>query len=321
MLNGYILKESRLVMYNTPILFLIFNRPDTTEKVFEKIREIKPKQLFIAADGPRNGNERDKLSCKATREIATNVDWDCELKTLFRDGNLGCGRAVSEAITWFFENVEEGIILEDDCLPNTSFFKFCQEILKKYRFDHDVLHVCGSNYQYGKWRGKGDYYFSKLTHIWGWATWKRAWDKYEFTIEGEDYLISKAYPLKTDVLVRQEWEKAFKYFRANCVDTWDYQWLLACWKHGGITIIPNKNLIFNLGFGHEATHTLFYPAYYKKIKHEYLLGEIRHPSEITINYKADAFEQKVRMGQNSVIRSFLRNTKKILKGILVKYQV
>ena len=300
-------------MFSTPILFLIFNRPDTTEKVFEKIREIKPSQLFVAADGPREGNEKDKINCKAARSIATYVDWDCEVKTLFRDSNAGCGKAVSCAITWFFEHVEEGIILEDDCLPNPSFFFFCQEILKKYRFDHNIFHVSGSNYQYGKKRGKGDYYFSKLSHIWGWATWKRAWDRYDFSIEAEDLLVHKAYPLKKDALLRQEWKTVFSDFRTNCVDTWDYQWLLTCWKYDGISIIPNKNLIYNLGFGSEATHTTFFPEYYKNIKHEDFRKEIRHPEKIEINYIADAFEQKMRMGRESILRAFLRVLKRCFR--------
>lgn len=305
-------------MFNTPILFLIFNRPSSTERVFDKIREVKPKQLFVAADGPREGNECDEINCKMARAIATNVDWECEVHTLLREGNLGCGLAVSQAVSWFFDHVEEGIILEDDCLPNNSFFQFCKEALEKYRFNQDIFHICGSNYQYGKWRGEGDYYFSKLTHIWGWATWKRAWDKYEFAIDGEDSLLLKAYPLEGCRILHQEWKRIFRGFRVNGVDTWDYQWLLSCWKHGGITIIPNKNLIFNLGFGDEATHTTIYPAHYKKIKHEGFLEKIKHPNEITINYKADIFEQKVRMGQGSIIKNLLRNTKKAFKGILVK---
>lgn len=303
-------------MYNTPILFLIFNRPSTTERVFEKIREIQPKQFFIAADGPREGDERDKINCRMARAIASNVDWECEVHTLLREENLGCGLGVSQAVSWFFEHVEEGIILEDDCLPNNSFFQFCQEALEKYRFNQNIFHICGSNYQYGKWRGEGDYYFSKLPHIWGWATWKRAWDKYEFAIDGEDSLLLKAYPLKECRILHQEWDRIFRGFRANGVDTWDYQWLLSCWKYGGITIIPNKNLIFNLGFGDQATHTTIYPAHYKKIKHEDFLETIKHPIEIKINYKADIFEQKVRMGQESLIKNLLRNTKKAFKGII-----
>lgn len=305
-------------MYNTPILFLIFNRPETTERVFEKIREIKPKQLFIAADGPREGNTYDEINCKSARKITTNVDWDCEVFTLLREENLGCGIAVSQAITWFFAHVEEGLIIEDDCLPNSSFFQFCEEALKKYRYNQNIFHICGSNYQYGKWRGDGDYYFSRLTHIWGWATWKRAWEKYEFRIEGEDFLLLQAYPSEKYELIHQEWKKIFNDFRAKCVDTWDFQWLLTCWKHDGITIIPNKNLILNLGFGDNATHTTVYPFHYKKIKHENFLEKIKHPKEILICYEADLFEQKIRMRSGNKIRSLLHHLKEVSKSFFTR---
>ena len=151
-------------MFNTPILFLIFNRPDLTKQVFDKIREIKPLHLFIAADGPRGDKYEDQELCRKTKEIVSLIDWECEIKTLFRDENLGCGRAVSEAISWFFEHVEEGIILEDDCLPSSTFFNYCEILLEKYRWDNNIMHIGGTNFQNGIKRGNADYYFSKIPH-------------------------------------------------------------------------------------------------------------------------------------------------------------
>jgi len=169
--------------FNTPILFLVFNRPNTTQRVFNVIRQVKPKQLFVAADGPRRDKGADEEKCEATREIVKQIDWDCEVKTLFREENLGCGKAVSSAITWFFENVEEGIILEDDCLPNLDFFGYCEELLDRYRDNREVMFIGGDNFQKGKKWGDASYYFSAYNHVWGWATWKRTWDIYDFKLD------------------------------------------------------------------------------------------------------------------------------------------
>jgi len=175
----------------TPVLFLIFNRPNTTQKVFNAIRQAKPKQLFVAADGPRKGKEGEKEKYEQAREIIEQVDWNCEVRTLFREKNLGCKIAASSAIDWFFENVDEGIILEDDCLPSQSFFRFCQELLEYYRDDTRIMMISGNNFQFGKVRGEGSYYFSKYAHVWGWATWRRAWKHYDVNMKNfEDFLKS-----------------------------------------------------------------------------------------------------------------------------------
>ena len=163
----------------SPILFLIFNRPETTKKVFSAIKEVQPPRLYIAADGPRSEQPDEADHCELARTIATKVDWDCEVKTLFRDQNLGIRIAVSQAIDWFFEQEPEGIILEDDCLPDQSFFWFCKELLEKYRNDTRIMHIGGTNFQFGKNRTNYSYYFSRYAHIWGWASWRRAWEYYD----------------------------------------------------------------------------------------------------------------------------------------------
>jgi hypothetical protein len=171
-------------MFETPILYLIFNRPDLTKITFPSICTVKPKKLFIAADGPRIDNQNDELNCKLVREfVLSKIDWDCEIHTLFREKNLGCGKAVSSAISWFFNHVDKGIILEDDCLPNESFFFFSQNLLIKYENNPRINHISGFNFQLGYQHDKNDYFFSNYTLIWGWATWKRSWINYDFDMK------------------------------------------------------------------------------------------------------------------------------------------
>jgi hypothetical protein len=280
-------------MFNTPVLFLVFNRPDTTRVVFDRIRKIQPKYLFVAADGPRKNKPDDIIKCKAARKIIDEVDWDCELKTLFRESNLGCKIAVSSAIDWFFENVEEGIILEDDCLPDLSFFGFCELLLEKYRNDKRIMHIGGANFQDGKIRGDGSYYFSKISHVWGWATWKRAWDKYNVNIpDFQEFVnqntIAKAYPHKD---MQKFFLKNFEMVFRNERDTWDYQWVYTLVVNNGLSIIPNKNLISNIGFDSDATHTTlkFHPLANKPVEK---IDEIIHPSRIISNTNADVYTFK-----------------------------
>jgi hypothetical protein len=240
----------------TPILFLIFNRPDTTNQVFESIRLVQPKQLFIAADGAREDKLGEQQLCDETRNIVSKIDWDCEVKTLFRVKNLGCKIAVSSAIDWFFENVEEGIILEDDCLPHPSFYDFCSQNLELYRHDSQVMHIGGANFQKGNKRGEASYYFSYYNHIWGWASWRRAWKQYEvnmpqYSPESTHKMLHNLFTKKNEI---KHWQNIFNDAFLNKINTWDYQWTYAIWKNEGISIIPNTNLVSNLGFG-SGTHT------------------------------------------------------------------
>jgi len=241
----------------TPILFLVFNRPDTTKKVFEEIRKAKPSKLFIAADGPRNPEEKKKTD--AVRQyVKENIDWPCKVKTLFRNKNLGCKYAVSGAIDWFFENVEQGIILEDDCLPSSSFFRFCQELLKKYKNDKRIMQISGTNVG-GVSKIEESYFFSKCFNAWGWATWRRAWKKYD--VEMKDWKkvrFSKSFLKITtgeSLLNRfKSWRLSNLTYLGN-INTWDYQWGFACAINNGLCIVPKVNLITNMGFTETATHT------------------------------------------------------------------
>lgn len=246
------------MQFDTPILFLIFNRPQLTAKVFAAIREVKPAKLYVAADGPRPEKAGEWRLCAETRSVLDGIDWDCELKTLFRDENAGCGRAVSEAIGWFFQEQEEGIILEDDCLPDPSFFPFCAEMLTRFRDEVTVGSVSGDNFLPPSLYSPQPYHFSKYAQIWGWATWRRFWKHYDFRLTGEvsewETIIQKVNPIENQA---RYWMEIFKALRSGLIDTWDYQVMFSAWRLGVAHIYPSKNLIVNLGYGEDATHTRF----------------------------------------------------------------
>lgn len=247
-------------MLKTAVLFLVFNRLSTTKQVFEAIRKAKPPKLYIAADGPRAEqiNEKDKV--KAVRNyVMQNIDWECDIKTLFRDENLGCKSAVDSAITWFFNNETMGIILEDDCLPSQSFFWYCEELLKKYLNDERVFMISGSN-KADKWYPENQSYHFSLGGIWGWASWSRAWKYYDTNII---LWSNNDVRRKIKSLLGNKLYKLFSYgfnlVYNNQLDTWDYQWGFCRLIQSGLTIIPSLNLIKNIGFSDAGTHTAINP--------------------------------------------------------------
>jgi hypothetical protein len=239
-------------LYKPPVLFLVFNRPVPTSQVFEAIRAACPDKLYVAADGPRSNRPGEAESCAQVRSLVDRVDWPCEVKTLFREQNVGCRRAVSEAITWFFENEEEGVILEDDCLPSPDFFRFCGEALHTYRDEHRVMHVGGHVLLEAP--DKEDLFFSRLVPIWGWATWRRAWNAYDTDMSRNDEL---------DQLPLKKWygsqasnvRKAIRRIHDDKVDAWGARWALSVLVNDGLSVVPRSNLISNVGFGKDATHT------------------------------------------------------------------
>ncbi len=280
------------------ILLLIFNRPKETRRVFEEIRKARPDKLFVAADGSRAKKIGEKELCEKTREIIKLVDWPCEVKTLFRDENLGCKKAVSSGISWFFENVEEGIILEDDCLPNQSFFPFAEMMLEKYRAYENIMHITGGNFQFGNVRGdiddRADYFFSHSVHIWGWATWKRAWNKYDLEMSDLEQTIDsgKIQSLFDDKQVSNFWISLFRHIKNKNIDTWDTAWAYTVLKYGGLAINPNKNLIENIGFGNNATHMDEKNSNMLQKAETFNISTLRHPSSIKADNEADIFEVK-----------------------------
>jgi hypothetical protein len=279
-------------MLNTPVLLLIFNRLDTTQQVFAKIREAQPRQLFIGSDGARAGKEGEAEKVQAVRRyILDRVDWECEVKTLFREQNLGCGVAPAEAITWFFDHVEQGIILEDDCLPDASFFTFCEELLNYYKDNERIMHIAGSNFQMGRKRSEYSYFYSVYAPAWGWATWRRAWQKYDFslsktTIPALQNTFQKLnFPHKEIAY----WLKSYTEVEGGKrKDIWDLQWAFTIWIFEGLAISPQVNLITNIGFREDATHTTQTDSLVANLQKESLIT-INHPLKIAINTEADRF--------------------------------
>ena len=242
-----------------PLLFLVFNRPDTTAEVLKAIRAQRPERLYVACDGPRSGRPEERETVQRVRQmIAEGVDWPCNLQTLYRDTNLGCKKAVSSALDWFFENEEAGIILEDDCLPHPDFWRFCGELLHKYADDERVFMISGDNFQEGKHVTDDSYYVSALTHIWGWAAWRRSWQKVDLDLSGYDEWVQRGGLKRLFGPGRWEraWKRTFERYRQGRYNTWDYPFLFAAWKHDQYALLPSVNLVSNIGFGHQgATHT------------------------------------------------------------------
>ena len=240
------------------VLLLAFNRPHTTAQVFEAIRRAKPSRLYLAADGPRHERSGEQESCESVRRIISNVDWPCKTKFLFRDQNLGCKVAVSTAISWFFEHEEQGIILEDDCLPLPTFFQYCDELLERYRNNERVAQICGTTFLPKDDRCGASYFFSNYTDVWGWASWRRAWRHYDVAMRDwpawrDNSEISRISNGRQ--LFERYWTDNFERTYRGEIDTWDYQWLFTCWRVNRISAIPAHNQIENLGFGIGATHT------------------------------------------------------------------
>lgn len=264
------------------VLFLVFNRPDVTEQVLAGIRAARPPRLYIAADGARADRPNEAAACDAVRSLVENgVDWPCTVHTLFREHNLGCRQAVSTAIDWFFQHEEAGIILEDDCLPHPTFFTYCEDLLHHYRDDTRVMHINGSNIMRG-WVHDSDYsyYFSRHAAIWGWATWRRAWQHYNVAtpllpeIQRKNYLWRHFFnPLEARMMLRPLWAT-----HTGQLDTWDYQWSFTLLVQSGLSIMPNVNLISNIGFGGEATHTFNSSHPWANLPAEPIPRPLCHPS-------------------------------------------
>ena len=299
----------------TPVAFIIFKRPDTTKKVFEAIRQAKPQKLLVIADGARADVPGEAEKCAATRAIIELIDWECEVFRNYSDINLGCGKRVSSGLDWVFENVEEAIILEDDCLPHPSFFPFCEELLERYKYDERIGSISGQNVQFGRNQTEYSYYFSRYNHIWGWATWRRAWKYFDFDMkywsEIETYNILKNILL--DSRTRYKWNNRFRNTHNNKVDSWGYRWQFSCWLNHLLGIIPNVNLISNIGFGTEATNTNIKNNKYANLNAKAIYFPLKHPSFMVPNIDADNFTEATLFNQKTLPQKLKAEIKYRLK--------
>lgn len=275
----------------TPVILIIFNRPRLTERVFAEIANAKPRQLFVIADGPRRDRVDDDERCRETRAIIERVDWNCEVYKNYSQVNLGCGRRPATGIGWAFEKVEEAIILEDDCVPHPTFFRFCEELLEKYRNEARVMQIAGTNLVSRQSPLPYSYAFTTHLSCWGWATWRRAWKYHDMTCRswptfGQGNRLCEI--LRDQTLMNyyaRFFDLAFR--KKGDVDFWDYQWLFACWNQGGLSVAPNRTLITNIGWGPDATHTFGEADKRANIPLGEMVFPLKHPPAVARDKFAD----------------------------------
>jgi hypothetical protein len=299
---------------NTPVALLIFNRPDTTARVFKEIAKAKPPKLLVIADGPRINRPGEAEKCEQTRAIIRQIDWDCELLTNFADTNMGCKMRVASGIDWVFEQVEEAIILEDDCLPESTFFRYCEEMLVRYRHNERVGMISGGNLQFGHQRGHGSYYFSRYTHIWGWASWRRAWQHYDREITQWPDFRDEGW---LDMMFRTQgerdyWRHSFEAVHNGSLDTWDCSWTFTALINGMLQVVPNVNLISNIGFGPNATHTHVI-GIHAAMPTQPMDFPLRHPNFVLADQQADRYIADNQLAPSFVERQWRRIKRHILR--------
>ncbi len=291
----------------TPVALLIFKRPETTAKVFEAIRQAKPPKLLVVADGPRADQPGEAEKCAAARAIIDTVDWECEVLKNYSDINLGCGLRPATGINWVFEQVEEAILFEDDCLPHPTFFQFCEELLEKYRDDERVMSIAGTNLLGERKLPGQSYYFSYFGGNWGWASWRRAWKYFDYDIKQWPEILESRF-LENYLRVPKYylfWQKIFQNAHQNQNRScWDYQWLLACWLQHGLKIVPEVNLITNIGFGANATHTFSTENPLGKMETQEISFPLKHPPFMIRDVEADNLFQENFFDNRSIFTKF-----------------
>jgi hypothetical protein len=302
---------------STPIAFIIFNRPDITERVFAEIAKAKPPKLFVVGDGARVNREGEAAKVAATRAIIDRVDWPCEVLTNFSDINLGCDARISSGLDWVFKHVEEAIVLEDDCLPHPTFFRFCEEMLTRYCDDARIGMISGDNFQFGLRLTDESYYFSNISNTWGWASWRSRWQNdYDFSMKNWSVLINNGGP--ADLFPTQVEQDFFsnifeKKYKGKIIP-WDYKWFFGLRFNGRIAVMPNVNLISNIGFGEEATHTKDI-SILANMELQEMVFPLKHPDGMF----ASTFLDK-RYFENFIARSLYGRVKARLINLLRKYE-
>lgn len=267
----------------------LFNRPELTARIFAEVRRARPSRLLLVADGPRNDQERAR--CELARRAVERVDWNCDVLRNYSDVNLGCRGRMSGGFDWVFQQVEEAILLEDDCLPHPTFFRFCSKLLERYRQDERVMMISGDNFQRGRRRTANSYYFSRIPHIWGWATWRRAWRQYDVSLRRWPELRDSGFlqGLFDNPQFARTYRRIFDDTAEGRIDTWDHQWAFAVWQNGGLCVLPETNLITNIGFGPDATHTRDPASVDSGIPSTAMTFPLVHPPAVAACVEADRF--------------------------------
>ncbi len=307
--------------YTVPILLLIYKKPETTKQVFERIRQIRPNHLYIVGDGAKN--EKEKAEVNLARAVVKDINWDCEVKTLFRDKNMGTASGINSAISWFFEQETDGIILEDDCLPKLEFFSFAKVLLQKYKNDSRIIAISGNNFLHLS--TPYSYIFSCFSHTWGWATWQDRWQASQKNSEHiKINLLYQSNVLKSLFGANKRHTKYFdKVLKSHLLDNWDYSFMLHAWLNSQLSILPAKNLVVNLGIDNEnATHTQNVYNPYLFLKDKGSLGVLKHPPFIVRHYKNDMLTMSKVLDCKPAIyfipRKFKKLYLKLLKIVLRK---
>ena len=307
-----------------PIALTIFNRPEDTRRTFETIRRAKPPKLFLIADAGRN--EKEHADCIAARAVVENVDWECEVFKNYADTNMGARMRLATGITWVFEHTDRAIILEHDCVPHPDFFTFCNELLEKYKDDERVMHIGGNHFQEHnpKFHCDESYYFTLIPHIWGWATWARAWKHYDVNVATYPQVLKEGLlrEIFTDPAIADRWEYVIGRYYKHEVESWDGQWAFACLINHGLCINPRVNMVTNIGFGPEALSTKDPNHKFANMPAEGLTFPLMHPTHIATNPIADAYVAKYCFDINARvsdrIRWFIKHNVPLLYSLLRK---
>jgi len=285
-------------MLQTPVIIIIYKRPNHLRQVLASIAQAKPAKMLVIGDGPHPNHPEDLQKIRETRALFENLSWDCNIITNYSPINLGLRKRVSSGLSWAFNQVESGIILEDDCVPDPSFFNYSQQLLERYESDNRIMTIAGNNFQKKRQRGNHNYYYSRYSHCWGWATWKRSWDYYDDQMEIWPEIRDGNWLY--DILDNNKpavnyWKKIFQNVYENKIESWAYRWTFSCWVQGGLTILPKINLVKNIGYGEDSTHTSS-KKQTKNLSTNQVSFPLKHPPFVIRDTKADTFTQDYHFG-------------------------
>jgi hypothetical protein len=297
------------------VVLVIFNRADTTAGVLEAIRSFEPPRLMVVADGPRPGCPDDERRCAAARAVVAGVDWDCRVVTNYAETHMGLRRRVDSGLDWVFAQADAAIVLEDDCVPDPSFFPFCVELLERYQDDARVMGISAGNFQPAGAAGTRSYHFSRYPLPWGWATWRRAWQRYEPAMRRWPELEAAGWldtVLETPA-ARRYWRYTFRE-NHRTGENWDFAWTYSCWLHGGLTITPSVNLVTNIGHRLDATHTTDAASRFANLRKSAMAFPLQHPPAVERDAEADALTERIRFSGEYFVNPLFRAIRSSLRA-------